>query len=119
MPKRAYECGSCNEVHEFHHEAERCCQPEINDVWLCDICEAAHDDMEDAEKCCAGKVKARGVEAVRCPSCFRDQELVQHAIEIEVAGHCSECNPHFSIDDTFKIGDLVDQQIAENLNRMH
>lgn len=117
MPKRAYECGSCNEVHGLHHEAERCCQPEINDVWLCDVCEDSHDDKEDAEKCCIGKVKARGIEAVRCPSCYRDQELIQHAIEIEVAGHCSECNPHYSIDDTFKIGDLVDQQIAENLER--
>lgn len=67
---------------------------------------------------CRSGMRKRAIETVRCPSCFRDQELVQHAIEIEVAGHCSECNTHYSIDDTFKIGNLVDQRIAENVERM-
>ena len=117
MPKRAYECDACNEVHEHESSAEDCCRPQVNAVWLCDVCEGSHDDMEDAEKCCVGKVKARGFDTVRCPACFRDQELIQHAVEIEVAGHCSECNPHYTIEDTFKIADLVDQQVAENLER--
>lgn len=117
MPKKAYECGSCNEVHQYESSAEDCCRPEVNEVWTCDVCEEAHDEKEDAEKCCASKVKARGTETVRCPTCYRDQELVLHAVEIEVAGHCSECNPHYSIEDTFKIGDMVEQQIAENLER--
>jgi len=43
--------------------------------------------------------------------------MIQHAVEIEVAGHCSECNPHYTIEDTFKIADLVDQQVADNLDR--
>ncbi|MCY1461803.1 hypothetical protein D9M71_794990 [compost metagenome] len=87
----------------------------MNEVWTCDVCEEAHDEKDNAVNCCVGKVKARGADTVRCPSCYRDQELIQHAVEIEVAGHCSECNPHFSIDDTFKIADQVDQRIAENL----
>lgn len=113
MPKRAYECGSCNEVHEYESSAEECCRPEVNEVWVCDICGEAHDDHEAAVNCCVGKVKARGTDTVRCPSCYRDHELVQHAAEVEVAGHCSECNPHFSIEHSFAIGDLVDQRIAE------
>ncbi len=114
MPKKAYECSACNTVHEFHHLAEDCCQPEVNDVWLCDTCDESHDDEESAVKCCNGKVKAVGETVVRCPSCYREQELVLHVAEIEVAGHCSECNPHYSIDDTFQISDLVEQRVAEN-----
>jgi hypothetical protein len=119
MPKKAYECGSCNEVHEFHHQAEQCCRPEVNEVWQCDVCEAAHDDKEDAEQCCVHSVKALGVETVQCPSCLRDQQLVRHAVEIEVAGHCSECNPHYSIDDTFKIGDMVERHVEDQLARLN
>lgn len=114
MPKKAYECSSCNDVHDHHHQAERCCQPEVNDVWLCDVCEGAHDEEEDAVNCCVGKVKASGSDIVKCPNCYRDHELVLHAVEVEVAGHCSECNPHYSIDDALLIGDLVEQKIAEN-----
>lgn len=116
MPKKAYECGSCNQVHEFYHLAESCCQPEINDVWLCGVCDRAHDDEEDADACCVGKVKAIGDEAVQCPCCMRDHVLVQLAVEIEVAGHCSECNPHFSVDETFKIADLVDQRVEDRIS---
>lgn len=113
MPKKAYECGCCNEVHDYESSAEDCCRPEVNEVWTCDLCSEAHSEKEDAVNCCVGKVKTRGADTVRCPSCYRDQELVQHAVEIEVAGHCSECNPHFSIEQSFAIGDLVDERIAE------
>ncbi|MGS0735529.1 hypothetical protein ACVBEG_02985 [Pseudomonas sp. GG8] len=119
MPKKAYECGSCSEVHSTHYAAEDCCRPEVGDVWLCDICDAAHDEKDDAEQCCINSVKSLGNEAVRCPACFRDQQLVRHAIEIEVAGHCSECNPHYSIDDIFKIGDMVERHVEEQLERLH
>lgn len=113
MPKRAYECLRCNEVHENEDRAEECCRPEVGEVWLCDVCDGAHDDEPDAEKCCAGRVKAVGPETVRCPSCGRHQALILHAVEIEVAGHCSECNPHYSIDDAFRIGDLLEERVAE------
>lgn len=113
MPKKAYECSACNEVHNFHHEAERCCQPEVGEVWLCDICEEAHEDKNDATDCCANSVKAKGVDTVRCHNCYRDQELIRHAFEIQVAGHCSECNPHYSIDDKFKIDDLIGQHLED------
>lgn len=118
MPKKAYECGTCNEVHSFHHQAESCCQPEVNTVWLCDVCEDSHEDKEDAEQCCIASVKSVGIEAVQCPSCLRDQNMVRHAIEIQVAGHCSECNPHYSIDDAFMIGDRLESHVADQLARI-
>lgn len=117
MPQKAYQCGACYEIHDFHHLAESCCQPDIDEVWLCDVCTTAHDSKQEAVECCVNSVKARGQEPVRCPCCLRDQEMVQHAVEIEVAGHCSECNPHFTVDESFAIADLVDERVAENLER--
>lgn len=113
MPRKAYECSMCNAIHDHEHQAEDCCRPEVNKVWLCDVCDEPHDDSECAEKCCVEKIKARSVETVRCPACCREQELILHAAEIEVAGHCSECNPHYSIEHAFVIADLVEQRIAE------
>jgi hypothetical protein len=118
MPTRAYQCGACYEVHEFHHDAERCCQRDIDQGWSCDICADFHSEKEDATKCCIGVVKARSEEAVQCPSCLRDQMLMQLAAEIEVAGHCSECNPHYSSEETFRIADLVDQRVEQKLESL-
>lgn len=119
MPTKAYQCGSCYEVHESYHEAERCCQPSIDEGWSCDVCGEFHDEQEDATKCCIGIVKARSVEPAHCPACHRDQELLERAVEIEVAGHCSTCNPHFTSDETFRIHDLVDRRLEEKIEKSY
>ncbi|WP_440062607.1 hypothetical protein ACTACQ_05190 [Pseudomonas syringae] len=115
MPTKAYQCGSCYEVHEFYHEAESCCQPPIDEGWSCDVCADFHGEKEDAAKCCIGLVKTKAEEAVQCPACLRDQSLMQLIAEIEVTGHCSECNPHYSSDEAFKIADLVDRRVDERI----
>ncbi|MEB0311546.1 hypothetical protein QN382_19925 [Pseudomonas sp. 10B1] len=117
MPTKAYQCGSCYEVHEFYHEAESCCQPTIDEGWSCDVCADFHSEKEDAAKCCIGLVKTKAGETVQCPGCLRDQALMQLIAEIEVTGHCSECNPHYSSDEAFKIADLVDRRIEEHVEQ--
>ncbi len=119
MPTKAYQCGSCYEIHEFYHEAERCCQPSIDEGWSCDTCGDFHAEKEDAVQCCFGVVKARSDETVQCPSCLRDQSLIRMVAEIEVADHCSECSPHYTSDEVFRIADLIDQKVEERLERTY
>lgn len=105
MAKKAYQCDRCDQVHDFHHEAERCCQPEVITVWLCPICDEAHEDEEEADTCCADKnVDGR---LVTCPNCFRGHDSARESLSIEVAGHCSECNPFYTVDQQFQIGDRL------------
>lgn len=112
MVKRAYQCGECHEVHEFNFQAERCCQPEVIDVYVCPLCDEAHEDESDAETCC-GAVTPSG-EQVDCPRCLRGHETVLHAVEVEVAGHCSVCDPRFTVDQNFQIQDRLDEHKREH-----
>jgi hypothetical protein len=38
-----YRCGDCGELHEEPDQAEECCRPEVQDVWICGKCEKTFD----------------------------------------------------------------------------
>lgn len=111
MATKAYECGHCNQVHESHWQAERCCQPEVYDVWTCDICGEVHEEKDDANSCCHDKMPAE--ETVSCPNCLRPHAHAQQVYAIEVAGHCSECNPNYSLDQRWSIEDKLEELADE------
>lgn len=115
MPKEAYQCSACSEVHESEYQAERCCIPDVFEVWLCDICGSPHEKEDDAENCCADRNLDGRI--VTCPGCFRDYDSAMHTIEIQVAGHCSTCNPHFTHDEQFQITDLLEEHEQEHRTR--
>lgn len=112
MVKKAYQCGECGSIHDGHYQAERCCMPEPVDVWLCPICDECHEEESDAEKCCEKVVP--GGEQVDCPRCLRGHETALHAVEVEVAGHCSVCDPKFTVDQNFQIQDRLDELKREH-----
>lgn len=107
-PEKKYECGACQRVHDFHHRAEECCAPDVNTVWVCPHCEEAHDSKEEAADCCMLAAEPMGgFTMVVCPSCLREHQgdpMQQAAVSI--AGHCTTCNPSFTLDQQFAIEDL-------------
>jgi hypothetical protein len=105
-PKRMYECSACEAVHELHHLAEDCCVPEVATVWLCGVCEEVHYKKADAESCCADSLLNRP-ETCTCPGCLRDfEDAPMQQAAISVAGHCTTCNPIYTIDQQLAIEDL-------------
>ncbi|MCY1389113.1 hypothetical protein D9M71_39030 [compost metagenome] len=104
--KRMWECGSCGELHDFKSSAESCCIPDVEEVWVCPCCDEAHGTEQQAIKCCE-VLSDEGESSITCPSCLRDHPgdvLAQSAIAI--SGHCSHCNPLFTIDQQLAIEDL-------------
>jgi hypothetical protein len=80
--------------------------------WICPLCDEVCDDEDEAERCCAS-VSPEG-ELVTCPNCLRDHDQVSHQAEVQVAGHCSVCTPAFSVDEHFKIHDIVAEHAHEH-----
>lgn len=115
MAKKAYQCGNCEKVHEYHFEAERCCQPEVWDCWICPVCDQAHQEEADAITCCEAQVEPDN--QVSCPYCLRLHGEARHVYEVQVAGHCSVCNPTYTIDEKIQIADLLERRAEEHAHR--
>lgn len=115
MATKAYECGHCNHVHESHWQAERCCQPEVYDGWTCDTCGEFHEKKDDAVQCCSEYLPVDDL--TPCPNCLRPHTRAQQVYAIEVAGHCSECNPNYTLEQRWtiedRLDDLADQRAME------
>lgn len=97
-----WECGACNELHDHEHEAEQCCAPDVSRCWVCPACDRAYSAKKDAEDCCPDK----DID-ITCPSCIRNHArntLSYHAVRI--AGHCTDCNPMYTIDQQQAVQDL-------------
>jgi hypothetical protein len=47
-------CPHCDELHKDHFDAETCCRPAIEEVWLCTECQDEFDAEDEAEACCGG-----------------------------------------------------------------
>ncbi|TRO24866.1 hypothetical protein EQ826_15520 [Ectopseudomonas mendocina] len=93
-----WQCGKCREIHEDEDGARECCMPEIYELWQCPECKKVHDEEHEANACCE--------QPVRCPGCSRDHGAGSlMAFAVRVAGHCSQCNPFFSIEHTLQIED--------------
>ena len=102
-----YQCGACREIHDDEDGALECCRPEITELFECPICKKHHEDEDDALTCC-------GVDAVKCPSCYRDYASISLSYQaIKIAGHCTTCNPIFTIDQQIAIQDQHYQQTGK------
>lgn len=102
MPKfkELWRCGACHEIHDDEADARECCSPEIIELYGCVECGVVHDSEYEAESCCAG-------EESRCSNCSRDYgETDINAKAIQIAGHCTVCNPLFTLDQRFAIEDM-------------
>lgn len=99
--KRLWQCGSCDGVHEYEYLAKECCKPDIHEVYGCIHCSNHHGEKSDAIKCC----DVAGEE--RCPNCSRDYKGRDiNAKAIQIAGHCTICNPLFTLDHRLAIEDM-------------
>lgn len=99
--KPLWKCGECGEIHDDEDGARECCMPRVYEMYGCPVCDSVHDDEDAALKCCG----PQGI--IRCQSCARDysQAAINHWAVV-VAGHCSTCNPFFSVAEQFSIEDL-------------
>jgi hypothetical protein len=71
----------------------------IRALYQCGACREIHDDEDYALTCC-------GVDAIKCPSCYRDYASISLSYQaIKIAGHCTTCNPMFTIDQQIVIQD--------------
>lgn len=107
-----WQCGECDELHDTEYEAEECCRLDVFEIWICPACGKDHDEKQAAIDCCP-------ISAITCPSCLRDHSgntLEQSAIT--VSGHCTTCNPLYTIEQQLAIEDLHWQVTgkAERLN---
>ncbi len=98
--KKLWQCGSCDEIHDFEYLAEDCCQPEINEVYGCMECGSHHNSKNEAIACCESAGE-------RCPNCSRDYKCRDiNSKAIQIAGHCTVCNPLFTLDHRLAIEDM-------------
>lgn len=98
--KELWRCGECDEVHDDEDYARECCQPSIHEVYGCLDCEEQYDTEKEAVDCC-------NVFDIRCSNCSRDYKSIDiNAKAIQIAGHCTVCNPLFTLDDRFAIEDM-------------
>jgi len=97
-----YECGSCNEQHDYEDEARDCCMPSVSEVYFCPVCDWEHSTMEAAEGCVASHADLPDLPD-SCPSCLRPAESAMHRVEVAVAGHCSTCNPIYTPEENIAI----------------
>ncbi|MNJ47592.1 hypothetical protein D3C77_427520 [compost metagenome] len=95
-----YKCCRCSEVHDDEDGALECCQPEITELYECPVCKGIHDEEDAARTCCE-------IDSVKCPSCARDYTSISLSFQaVKIAGHCTTCNPMFTIDQQLAIQDL-------------
>ena len=102
MPKfkKLWRCDECLEIHDDEGGASECCKPSITELYECAGCEGMHDSEGEAVDCCAGT-------EVRCGNCSRDYgESNINALAIDVAGHCTVCNPLYTLDQRLIIEDI-------------
>jgi len=59
MAKEAYQCPRCDTVHEDEDDAEDCCKPDVETVYICERCEDLekhYRTVKEADACeCRGK----------------------------------------------------------------
>ena len=65
-----YRCPTCRELHDSEFLAEKCCDLEIKEVYVCGECgeDYGYYDKEKAEACCEKKV-ARAATDTTCFYC--------------------------------------------------
>lgn len=98
--KELWGCGRCREVHDDEDGDRECCMPDITEMYGCLTCNAVHDSESEAVSCC-------GAADIRCSVCSRDyRENDINSKAIEIAGHCTVCNPIYTLDERFAIEDL-------------
>jgi hypothetical protein len=94
--KQVWICQECQEHHEHKENAVACCKPHVESVWACGDCNASHDSSEEANECCDEKE--------RCQNCMRDHvSTTIQAVQVQIAGHCDHCNPHYPIEQQHEI----------------
>lgn len=121
-----YPCTDCNDLHDGSHglkhlcedcdetpcahscplvgeEAERSEQAEYEAVHSCPICQQEHYEFNEALVCW---ISHEG-DPTHCPGCFRPAERPEWRVEIAQAGHCSVCNPHFTLAQSLAISDVL------------
>ncbi|MDM9593592.1 hypothetical protein QU617_09740 [Pseudomonas guariconensis] len=99
-----YKCGSCGDIHDDEDGARECCQPEVEEMFECPVCKTIHDGEDEARLCCES-------DSIKCPSCYRDHSSITLSFQaIKIAGHCTTCNPMFTIDQQQAIQDLHYQE---------
>lgn len=47
-----WRCCECGDLHDDERGARNCCEPRIEEVFLCPVCGERHDDEDDAIECC-------------------------------------------------------------------
>lgn len=47
-----WQCPSCYELHDDQDEAQECCRPAAQEVYLCPKCGDACEDEDEAIACC-------------------------------------------------------------------
>ena len=102
MPKfkNLWRCDECRDIHDDEDGANECCPPSITELYECTSCEGMHESEDDAVDCC-------GSSDIRCPNCSRDyRESNINAYAIDVAGHCTVCNPIYTLDQRLIIEDI-------------
>lgn len=51
--QKMFRCGECDQLHEYEDDAESCCAPKVEQVFVCDDCDAEMktEDMAKAHVC--------------------------------------------------------------------
>lgn len=103
-PDSVYACGDCGNTHSDYDDALACCAKEPKSGFACGHCDQWHSSTEDAESCCTENREP----VVVCPACFRAHTAYSpQGAQIEVTGHCDECNPIYTPEQKFAIDDVM------------
>lgn len=55
-----YVCEPCGTRHADEYDAEKCCPPEIDELYICNVCEKECFDFKDAKEHLAESCKGSG-----------------------------------------------------------
>lgn len=50
--ERKWRCNACDELHDSESDAEGCCPPTVDEVFLCPVCGDIYEFHSDAVSCC-------------------------------------------------------------------
>lgn len=50
--KQKWRCCECCEIHDDEDDANYCCAPRVEQVYICPICDTANDTETEAHNCC-------------------------------------------------------------------
>jgi DNA-directed RNA polymerase subunit RPC12/RpoP len=116
--ERKWRCGNCETLHEDESDAQRCCRPSAQEVWICLVCKEEFDDKDEIRTHdCIDPVDGAAAEIEGLP-CLCGERLIAEdyrpSIQLGSQVYCERCRA--KILQGVPTGDAITQSFRERLS---